>query len=102
MLKPILFRVATPILLLLAINYAFFYPVFQGKVLEQDDMIQGALINRQVDEFYEKDGTVLLWTDVLFSGMPSVQVAMRYPNNFVTYIQKSFNLLLGKPSNIYI
>lgn len=102
MLKPILFRVVTPILLLLAINYAFFYPVFQGKVLEQDDMIQGALINRQVDEFYEKDGTVLLWTDVLFSGMPSVQVAMRYPNNFITYIQKSFNFLLGKPSNIYI
>jgi hypothetical protein len=99
---PLIKQLLIPIIALLAINYLFFYPVFQGKVLEQDDMIQGALINRQVDEFYEKDGTVLLWTDVLFSGMPAVQVAMRYPNNFITYIQKSLNFLLGKPSNIYI
>ncbi|MCH8545802.1 MAG: YfhO family protein [Cryomorphaceae bacterium] len=102
MQKRIIIRVVLPVIALLAINYAFFYPVFQGKVLEQDDMIQGQMINKQGDDFYEKNKKPLLWTDALFSGMPAIQVGLRYPNNLLTYVHKSMGAVLGKPSHIYI
>lgn len=99
--KPVL-TILIPTFLLLALNYLYFYPVMQGKVLEQDDIIQGKMINQQVSEYQDENGDPLLWNDRVFSGMPSVQTGLEYPNNFLRFLHKAQKIIFGKPSNIYI
>lgn len=102
MYKRLALTILLPIIALLALNFIFFYPAFQGKVLEQDDIIQGKMTQKQAKDFDAERGKPLLWTDALFSGMPAIQLGLRYPNNFVTYVHKILENTLGKPSNIYI
>lgn len=102
MYKRIALTIVLPIAALLALNFIFFFPALQGKILEQDDIIQGKMTQRQAKEHDSKHGTPLLWTDALFSGMPAVQLGLRYPNNYVTYVHKVLENTLGKPSHIYI
>lgn len=102
MYKRLALTILLPIIALLALNFIFFYPALQGKVLEQDDIIQGKMTQKQAKDFDAERGKPLLWTDALFSGMPAIQLGLRYPNNYVTYVHKILENTLGKPSNIYI
>ena len=102
MYKKLLLTIVLPIAALIVLNYAFFYPVLEGKVLPQDDIIYGEMSSKQVKAYYEQNNKVLLWTDVLFSGMPAIQIGMRYPSNLLSYIHIVFQSTLGKSSNIYI
>jgi hypothetical protein len=102
MYKKLLLSIVLPVIALIALNYAFFYPVMEGKILIQDDIMYGEMSSRQAKEYYEQNNKALLWTDVLFSGMPAIQIGIRYPSNLITYIQTALQTTLGKSSNIYI
>lgn len=90
--------VAIVIFLLLSIFLS--KPSLQGKVVQQNDVIQWRAMAQQSFEFKEKHGHFPKWTNSMMSGMPAYQIAIG-PKNPVTFnfydIQKVLSLGLPGP-----
>lgn len=91
-----------PIVSLLALNYIYFYPTLQGKVLEQDDIMLGYAKGKQIRDYRAANGEEPLWTDAMFSGMPAFQISTKYPNNWMAYPQQLVSSVGGRSSGVYI
>src|SRR5678816_1617813 len=63
--------VAVALFLVIAVVYCL--PVFQGMVVHQHDMLGTRGMTQQSIEFFEKYGYYPLWTNSMFSGMPTFQ-----------------------------
>lgn len=88
-------------LLFLIIAYAYFLPLLSGKYVAQHDREQWHGTARELIEYSEEhDGEQSLWTNTLFSGMPSILVSLSYPKNVMTWVDSFF--LLGKRPASYI
>ena len=75
------------------ISFFYFYPdVVQGNELRQYDMQQGAANGQEVKEFFEQTGERSMWTNSLFSGMPTFQISPYYESNSLFYW---LNTLMG-------
>jgi hypothetical protein len=91
-----------PIVGLLLVNLIYFYPAVEGKILEQDDIMLGYAKGKEIRDYREKHGEEPLWTQAMFSGMPTFQLSIHYANNWTSYIQKAVSLIGGRKSSIYI
>lgn len=80
----------------------FFYPdASQGNQLRQHDMLQGAAIGQEAKAFTEATGEPTRWTNSLFSGMPTFQIAPSYPSNSLfDWLTTVYGLGLPSPSNL--
>ncbi len=64
------------------ISFLYFYPdVVQGNELRQYDMQQGAANGQEVKEYFQETGERSMWTNALFSGMPTFQISPYYESN---------------------
>lgn len=63
----------------------------------QQDVIQAQAMAREIVEFKDKDGKGPLWTNSMFSGMPSYQIWVSYPKNILTHITGFFKTLFPNP-----
>src|ERR1041385_2571451 len=63
--------VAVVIFLLVAVIYC--KPVFQDKVLFQEDLLQWNAMARQSFQYKQTHGHFPLWTNSMFGGMPAYQ-----------------------------
>lgn len=81
---------------------AFFYPDnFEGNSLQQADIAQGMANGQEGKAFQEATGEKALWTNSLFSGMPTFQISPSYPsNNLFSWINTVYGLFLPQPSNL--
>ncbi len=62
-----------------AISWIYFYPNdVNGDVLQQHDIMQGAANSQETTVFQEQTGEKSWWTDALFGGMPTFQIAPSY------------------------
>ena len=62
-----------------AISWIYFYPNdVNGDVLQQHDIMQGAAKSQETTAFQEQTGEKSWWTDALFGGMPTFQIAPSY------------------------
>ena len=91
-----------PIVGLLIINFIYFYPALQEKVIEQDDIMLGYAKGKEIRDYREEHNEEPLWTQAMFSGMPTFQISTRYPNNWLGVPAKFLSFIGGKMSNIYI
>ncbi len=91
-----------PLVALLLVNFIYFYPALQGKVLEQYDIKFGYAKGKELREYRAANGEEALWTQSMFSGMPAFQISTQYPNNWLSYVQDVLVFIGGKSSNIYI
>ncbi len=80
----------------------FFHPdASQGNQLRQHDMLQGAAIGQEAKAFTEATGEPTRWTNSLFSGMPTFQIAPSYPSNSLfDWLTTVYGLGLPSPSNL--
>lgn len=87
---------------LMIVSVAFFYPDnFRGNTLAQNDMIQGLANGHEAQDFEAATGDKALWTNSLFSGMPTFQIAPEYPSNSLfTWINSVYGMGLPAPSNL--
>ena len=71
------------ILAFAAISWIYFYPNdVQGDVLQQNDVLQGAANGQEAKVYNEThNGEVTRWTNSLFGGMPTFQIAPSYESN---------------------
>lgn len=84
------------------ISIAFFAPDnFEGNSLRQHDMQQGLANGHEVEAYHEATGEKPLWTNSLFGGMPTFQIAPSYPSNSLfSWLDSVYGLGLPAPSNL--
>src|SRR5690242_14454160 len=85
--------VALIVFLVIAVIYC--RPALQGNVVSQSDVASWKEANKQSLEYKEKTGHYPLWTNSLFSGMPTFMIAYD-GNNIVPWTVHSI-LTLGLP-----
>lgn len=86
------------IVIMVAISLAYFYPdAVEGNVLQQYDTRQGLANGQEAQAFAAETGEETRWTNSLFGGMPTFQIAPSYPSNALFEWLNSV-LTLGLPS----
>jgi hypothetical protein len=100
--KKQLIKYLLPVLIFAAITFVYFLPALTGKMVEQDDILNGKGIVSEVVRHHQETGEWALWTNALFSGMPSFQAGVDYPSNVFHYIKWGLIYVFGAPSSIYL
>ena len=92
-----------PIVLLLGINVAFLSPAyFDGAILDQDDIKLGWAKTKEIRDYRAANNDEPLWTNAMFSGMPTAQITTKYGGNIFSYITAAVRTIGGGTSSAYI
>jgi Predicted membrane protein len=86
----------------IAICFFYFTPAWQGKVLYQHDVLQAQAGQKEILDIKARDGDMPLWTNSMFSGMPSYQVLIELPNNLTTHLLHGFKALFPHPIDVVL
>ena len=97
-LRPYILAIVTFII----VGAVYFSPALKGKVLNQHDIIQGAGANQEIIDYNNNNDNVVLWTNSMFSGMPTYQIACKYWSNFQTKVRKIVHLWIPKPFSYFL
>ncbi len=81
------------VILFLILTVAYFSPAFEGKVLQQSDVLTAQGAQHQTKELLEKTGHYSLWTNSMFGGMPTYTIMLKEPTNIFKLIKKVFAFL---------
>lgn len=89
------------VLFFAVLAFAYFYPaVTEDRVLNQGDISAGIGSGQEQTEYYKKTGERTRWTNSLFSGMPTYQLAPSYDStDTLSVIEKAYHLWL--PDNVW-
>ncbi|HEV8081392.1 MAG TPA: YfhO family protein [Chitinophagaceae bacterium] len=82
------------------VSMLFCKPAFEGKVLQQHDIVSVDGMAKNALDYRDKFGHLPLWNTNLFSGMPNYQVAIEGPNYLLNF-NKILALGLPKPANFF-
>ncbi|MEO6719859.1 MAG: YfhO family protein [Ferruginibacter sp.] len=90
------------VVLFLLISVVYCLPVFQGLVVSQHDMLGTRGMTQQSIEFFEKYGRYPLWTNSMFSGMPTFQILFAAKYNIgLGWMHQLFTLFLPSPASLF-
>jgi hypothetical protein len=81
------------LLLFIGMSLAYFYPVVQGKKMQQQDIIQYAGMAKKQNDFREATGEEMYWTDNAFGGMPTYLLGARYPHSYIKSLDRTLRFL---------
>ncbi len=88
--------------LFLIVSILFNLPAFKGMVLNQHDTLGWRGGAQQSFEYKEKHGHFPAWTNSMFSGMPTYQVALESKHNVtLSYLDGTFTLFLPAPARYF-
>lgn len=89
------------VLLFAVLSFAYFFPAdIEGRILYRHDSSAGRGMGQEQTEYYERTGERTRWTNSLFCGMPTYQIAPAYNSDKVlTGVSKAFHLWL--PENVW-
>ena len=84
------------VVLFAVISFAYFFPAdTEGRILYQHDASAGRGAGQELSEYQEQTGKSSRWTNALFSGMPTYQMAPSYNSTSVlSYAKKAYHLCL--------
>ena len=84
------------ILFFAVIAFLYFFPaVTEGRILAQHDAVAGIGSGREMQEYLENTGERTRWTNSIFGGMPTYQMAPSYDStNTLGFIQQVYHLFL--------
>lgn len=100
---PLLRTWILPIAILLGLNVAFLSPAYlSGDILDQDDIKLGYAKSKELRDYREATGEEPLWTNSMFSGMPTAQISTKYGGNIFRYITGAVKAIGGTSSSTYI
>jgi hypothetical protein len=104
-MKSDLFKKLAPylaaIFIFLALTFTYFSPLFQGKKLNQHDIVQWKGMSKEIVDYREKTGEEPLWTNSMFGGMPAWQISVVYSSNLIKQVDKVLKLGLPTPANTF-
>ncbi len=89
------------VLLFAVIAFAYFFPAdTEGRILYRHDSSAGRGSGQELTEYYQRTGERTRWTNSLFSGMPTYQMAPSYDSQQVlNEVGKFYHLWL--PENVW-
>lgn len=95
-LKPILPHLYA-IIVFVAISVAYFSPeIFENKTILGHDSRQGT--SQEITEYGAQTGKTIRWTNSMFSGMPTYQIAPSYESSsFINALSRVYSLFLPAP-----
>ncbi|RSK49367.1 YfhO family protein [Hymenobacter rigui] len=81
------------VLFFLVLAAVYFSPIlFDGKTLAQHDIVQFNGGAHEAAQFRDQTGEEALWTNSMFSGMPTYLISTRFPGDLSQYLHKLFTL----------
>ena len=87
------------ILIFFVITLIFFYPVIlDGKVMTQNDVVQGISSGQEIKEFRQSTGKEALWTNSMFGGMPAYLISTFWSGDLTRHIHEIISLYLPSPA----
>ncbi len=87
------------IITFLVITLLFFHPmVFEGKVMSQNDVLQGISSGQEVKEYRLRTGNEALWTNSMFGGMPAYLINVIWSGDLSKHFHDLFSLYLPSPA----
>ena len=87
------------VLIFTVVSFAYFYPVLEGKVLKANDSTVSRISSKEIQDFRVKNGREPLWTNSMFSGMPSYLISTVYPGNLMKPVD-TFLRTYGMPVSV--
>src|SRR5258708_2482349 len=92
--------VAVIVFLVVAVLYC--KPIFEDRVLFQEDVLQWQGMSRNSFQYKETHGHFPLWSNGMFSGMPAFQIAMDTGSvNVPALFYGLFTMYMQKPVNFF-
>lgn len=85
----------------LLVSVFFSYPILQGKVLEQHDIVSWMGMSHEAKTWHDKTGETTLWSNSQFGGMPTYTYYVTGTNNFIVPVYEFVTYLLPKPANFF-
>ncbi len=97
------------LLAFILLSFAYFFPAdMENRILFQHDTLAGVGAGHEIATYYEQTGRHSRWTNSIFSGMPTYQIAPSYTSTeplkwtqrvyqlfLPSYVQLTFILMLG-------
>ena len=89
------------VLLFVVLAFGYFFPAdTEGRILYRHDASAGVGAGQEHGEYYQRTGKVTRWTNSLFSGMPTYQMAPSYEStNTLSTAVNAYHLWL--PENVW-
>ncbi len=84
---------------IMLVIFAYFTPLFNGKVLKQYDVLQWKSTFQEIAKFEKASGERTFWTNSIFSGMPSYLIGASYHGNFTNNILFKISQVFKHPSD---
>lgn len=91
---------AIVVVVCIALTLLFFYPLLEGKVIRQADVMNFKGMSKEIVDFRDQYDKEPLWTNSMFSGMPAYQISVFYPANLIKPITNFFGWFAPHPSTI--
>jgi len=93
---------ALAVVIFIAISVIYFYPVLEGKVLQTNDGTVAQNSAKEISDYRAKYDEEPLWTNSMFSGMPSYLISTLYKGNLVKYADSLLKFLKNQASAIFL
>lgn len=77
----------------------YFYPLLQGKILVQGDIMNFIGASKEAVDYHEATGEGALWSNSMFGGMPTYQTALYNTGNIFEKVNIYLGLFLPRPAN---
>ncbi|WP_046755533.1 YfhO family protein [Kordia jejudonensis] len=84
---------AVALFLFVVMALAYFYPVLQGKKIQQTDIVQYAGMAKKQNDYREATGEEMYWTDSAYAGMPTYLLGARYPYTYIKTLDRTLRFL---------
>ena len=92
---------AFAVAIFLIVAFVYCRPALEGKVLQQEDVVQWLGMSKDQQNVYEKTGNVPLWSNGMFGGMPGYLIKGRNNNILPYYFVSALSLGLPKPISFF-
>ena len=79
----------------------YFTAQLQGKVEKSHDIVSARANLQEIKKFEKQSGQRTLWTNTLFSGMPTYQIDSNQPKNLIKYVDKGLHLFISRPIGLF-
>ena len=89
------------VVLFAVISFAYFFPAdIEGRILYRHDSSAGRGAGEEVSQYHQRTGERSRWTNALFGGMPTYQIAPSYDSTEpLSKVEKAYHLWL--PENVW-
>ncbi len=89
------------ILIFLIITAVYFSPQLQGKAIRPGDINQYRGMSKEMTDYKKRTGKTTLWTNSMFSGMPTYQISSVRSGNNLQIIDKAIRLWISRPIGLF-